>query len=174
MFRMPLLLAAAALMLGACATSTPYAPMDGTYGYAEQRIEDDRFRVMFHGNKSTSRETVETFLLYRAAELTVKSGYDHFLVVEQDTDVSRSYRSTGHEPSVYGYYHVGYRRFPYYAYGYPWSYDVTIRERQEFEAHAFIVLREGPKPEDELRAFDAREVMDNLGPRVRQSLVDAS
>ena len=44
------------------------------YGFSEQRIEDDRYRITFRGNSSTSRETVENSLLYRAAELTVQTG----------------------------------------------------------------------------------------------------
>jgi hypothetical protein len=39
-------------------------------GYSEQQIENNRFRVQFAGNSLTDRKTVETYLLYRAAELT--------------------------------------------------------------------------------------------------------
>ena len=56
-----LALAAGAIALVSCATATPYGPSDGRYGYSEQRIEDDRYRVTFSGNSSTSRETVERF-----------------------------------------------------------------------------------------------------------------
>lgn len=163
-------LCAAVVVITGCATSTPYVPMDGRYGYSDQRIEDDRYRVLFHGNSSTSRETVETFLLYRAAELTLENGFDYFIVEERGTDVDRRYRSVGPDPFVYGYYPYGYGRFPYYAYGYRWSYDVEMREQRRFEAHAFILMRKGTKPEDDSRAFDAREVIDNLGTRVDASL----
>ncbi|MAN66927.1 MAG: hypothetical protein CME91_09805 [Hyphomonadaceae bacterium] len=166
--------AAAALVLGACATSTPYAPMDGRYGYAEQRIETNRYRVAFHGNSSTSRETVEAFLLYRAAELTLENGFDYFLVVERDTDVTRTYTSTGPDRSVYGYYRQGYHRFPYYAYGYPWSYDATVREHRRFEANAYIQMHKGEKPKGDIRAFDARDVIKNLRPGVQKSLTPGS
>src|SRR3546814_2720956 len=70
----------AALMLFACATPTPYQPL-GTRGtgasgcYASQQIEQNRFRVSFSGNQLTSRERVENYLLFRAAELTVQNGY---------------------------------------------------------------------------------------------------
>ncbi|MBI1255299.1 MAG: hypothetical protein GC196_13250 [Hyphomonas sp.] len=170
MFRFSYLIAALTFCLSGCATSTPYAPMDGRYGYSEQQIEADRFRVLFHGNNSTSRETVEAFLLYRAAELTLENGFDYFVVVEQDTDVSRSYTSMGREPLLYGHYLVGHRRFPYYAYGYRWAYDVDVREQRQFEAHAFIRLFRGEKPEGDIRAFDAREVILHLKSRVLQSL----
>jgi hypothetical protein len=164
-------LTAATLMLGACASSTPYMPMNGHYGYSEQRIEDNRYRVVFNGNSATPRETVENFLLYRAAELTIESGYDHFLVIERDVDVERTYTSSGYDRSVYGFYRPGYHRFPYYTYGYPWGYDVTVHERREFEASAYIVMSKGLKPKEDVRAFDARDVIENLQPVVQQSVV---
>lgn len=170
MLRLMLLISVITLYLVACSTPTPYGPMTGRYGYAEQRIEADRFRVLFHGNESTPREQVETFLLYRAAELTLENGFDYFLVIEQDTDISRTYTSTRFEPPLDGYYAFGHQRFPYYAYGYPWSFNVDVRERRQFEAHAFIVLRKGESPEGDPHAFDADEVVRNLKPRVQESL----
>src|SRR6478609_6036647 len=85
-------LAILAATLAACATATPYQPyMQGqaaSGGYSEARIESDRWRVNFAGNSLTSRETVEGYLLYRAAELTVQQGYDWFAIVQRDTDKS--------------------------------------------------------------------------------------
>ena len=166
--------AAAMAVLAACATSTPYGPMDGRYGYSEQRIETDRYRVVFSGNSSTPRETVETFLLYRAAELTRDNGYDYFTVTEQDTDSTSTFTTTGTGPSVFGYYPHGFNRFPYYAYGYPWGYDATTRERRTFEAHAFIRLGRGEKPEDAANAYNAADVIANLEPAIRQSQAQRS
>ena len=163
-------LSAAVIFLTGCATSTPYVPMDGRYGYANQRIENDRYRVVFYGNSSTPRETVETFLLYRAAELTLENGFDYFIVEERGTDIDRTYMAVGPDPYLYGYYPYGFRRFPYYAYGYRWSYGAEMREQRRFEAHAYIVMSKGTKPEGDSRAFDAREVIDNLDARVRASL----
>ena len=65
--------------LAACATPTPYQPNvpgQGSYGgYSEFRVEPDRFRVNFQGNTLTSRETVEGYLLFRAAELYRGTGF---------------------------------------------------------------------------------------------------
>ena len=62
----------AALALAACATATPYQPLRGSGGgFTEQRLQPDRYRVAFVGNDYTSRQRVENYLLYRAAELTV-------------------------------------------------------------------------------------------------------
>jgi hypothetical protein len=168
--------AAAALMLGAaaCATSTPYGPATGQnpYGFSEQRIEQDRYRIVFRGNSSTTRETVETFLLFRAAELTVQNGYDHFVVTEQDTEESRRY--TRSSPAYYGRYPYGFGRyccaFPYYAYGWGWGSDPfydDVREITRYSAIAFIAMGKGPKPADNPQAFDARDVVQSLSSAVQ-------
>ena len=52
----PVLVAAiAALAVSACATATPYQPAAaGRFGgYAEQKLENDRYRVSFSGNSVT-------------------------------------------------------------------------------------------------------------------------
>jgi hypothetical protein len=66
----------ATLGLAACEMApTPYQPATASApGYSEMRIENDRYRVSFSGNSSTPRDVVETYMLYRAAELTLQSG----------------------------------------------------------------------------------------------------
>ena len=87
---------AALALLGACATATPYqAASSGEKGYANQQIESDRWHISFAGNSLTDRKTVETYLLYRAAELTDMEGYDYFRVVQRETDEDRRLVSTG-------------------------------------------------------------------------------
>lgn len=117
-------LMAGVALLTACATPTPYHPASATDpahadGYREARIEPGRWRVAFSGNSLTSRETVETYLLYRAAELTLQNGHDWFHAVERDT-----------------------------------------------EEHVTLVVRQGPRPDGDPRAFDAREVKASLEHRI--------
>ena len=51
---------AIAAVLAACATETPYSPADDRgYGFTEQKIESDRYRITFAGNSLTDRQTVE-------------------------------------------------------------------------------------------------------------------
>lgn len=168
MIRNLALAAAAAASLAACATSTPYQPADrGGYGFSEQRIEDNSFRITFRGNSLTTRETVENSLLYRAAELTLQNGYDHFVVVENETEATRSYSSSA-SPAFYGHYYYGhpsyYYAFPYYAYGFGWGgpYDTYTREYTRYSAVAFVTMHKGAKPADNPHAFDARGVVKNL------------
>ena len=49
-------------------------------GFSERQIEANRFVVSFAGNTVTSRDTVERYLLFHAAEVTLRDGYDYFLV----------------------------------------------------------------------------------------------
>ena len=164
--------AAALLLLAACATATPYGPASqgGGYGFSDQRIESNRFRITFRGNSSTPRETVENSLLYRAAELTVDQGYDYFVVIENDTEADTSFRGSSY-PAFYGRYGYGYPfhrpfySFPYYAYGFGWGYpyDSYVREVTRYSAVAFVAMHKGDKPEANPNAFNAREVLDNLG-----------
>jgi len=175
-------LAASTLVLGACATETSYRPATGSgfarTGYSEQQIERDRFLVSFSGNSYTSRETVDRYLLLRAAELTVQQGADYFVLVERDTDrQTRTYAT----PSFGGYGAFG----PYGAWGSSWRYrgrgfgwrswspfygdpffdrEIDIRTIDRFEANAEIVIGRGPKPAGNMRAFDARGVIDTVGP----------
>lgn len=172
-------------LLGACTTATPYQPnipgQSVQGGYSEQQVEADRFRVTFAGNSLTSRETVEGYLLYRAAELTVQQGYDWFSIIDRNTETDRRtyidrdpFYSPWYGPS-YGYWRPSWRYYggpygwrtwdPYW--GDPfWSNSVDVRTVTKFEASAEIVMRRGAKPADDPRAFDARAVMANLGPRV--------
>lgn len=177
--------AAVALGLAACATPTPYQPVGpgktASGGYSEQRVESNRFRVNFQGNSLTSRETVEGYLLYRAAELTVQNGYDWFAIVDRDTDKSsRTYVEP--DPMYrpwYGSYGLWRPAWRYYGRGYGWrGWDpfygdpfwgdrVDVRTVEKFEASAEIVMQKGAKPEGDVQAFDARAVMENLRSRVQ-------
>ena len=165
-------LGAVAVFVAACATSTPYGPADQSgYGYAETRIEPNRFRVAFSGNSLTDQETVETYLLYRAAELTLEQGHDWFEIVNRDTDASRRLVSSGGSafrgvyPSRFGYryYHPLYGWYPWYD---PFWDDVSYREVTRYEADAEVFMGDGPKPADRSTAYDAREVQTNLGVRI--------
>lgn len=162
-----------AAFLAACATATPYQPAvaDGGDGYVERQIEQNRYSVSFSGNIVTERETVETYLLYRAAELTIAKGYDYFIVANRLMDAKRTYHSfgpTGFYPGFYPNYmyygpHWGWRHYydPFYD-------DVTIRETVRYQAAAEIVMFKGRKPAADPHAFDARDVQASLAPKVQR------
>src|SRR5215475_13702395 len=76
---LPLLLAAG--LLAGCMTPTPYAPRtEGQRtGYTDRALTQTRYRVTFTGNSVTPSETVENYLLLRAAEVTRAAGYSSFM-----------------------------------------------------------------------------------------------
>lgn len=170
-----LLAATAALALSACATATPYGPVgaNSRYGYAEQRLDADRFRVNFSGNSVTSRDQVEMSLLLRAAEITAESGHDWFSTVNRATDRDTRF-SASPDPFYYDRYSPFWgpswrysRRGIWSHWGDPfWGNDLDVRQIDRFEATAEIVMGRGAKPANDPNAFDAREVIQNLGPRV--------
>jgi hypothetical protein len=180
---------ALAALLTACATATPYQPnlpgQTASGGFTDQRLETNRYRVNFAGNSLTSRETVERYLLYRAAELTVQQGYDWFETADRRTD--RSARTVIDEDPFgrpfgygggYGYWRPAWRYYgpryggwrswdPYW--GDPFFASRTeVRTIEKFEASAEIVMHRGSKPGGDPRAYDAREIMANLAPSIQR------
>jgi hypothetical protein len=166
----------APLLLFGCTTATPYQPLaPGTPvsgGYSDQVLDDTHFQVSFSGNDMTPREQVETYLLYRAAELTTAKGFDWFEMVDRHTQNTGAvyadpyYGGWGYwAPSwrfrrrgFYGGYWGGY-------WGDPWG-PGAIDTIESFNASAVIVVGHGPRPPDDPRAFDARQVMQNLGAKI--------
>ena len=181
----------AALLVGACATETTYRPATGQgfarTGYSDRQVEQNRFLVSFAGNSSTPRDTVERYLLFRAAEITLQNGADYFIMANRDTDLqSRTYTTPGFGPG-WGYggfggywgpswryygrgggfgYGRGFGWSPWYGGGFGAWNDFDVQTVQRYEASAEIVTGRGPIPRDNVRAFSAREVTDRLGPTI--------
>ncbi len=169
-----LALFALAIGLAGCMAGTPYKPADDRYGFRETKIEDDRYRVTFAGNNSTSRETVETYLLYRAAELTVDNGADYFRIADRDTEAKTEYFGSGVAGSTLLFRRShqtfgGYTRG--FAYGlypvYP-ATPATAVPATQYKAFADVILLSGEKPEGDATAYDAAEVLKNLGPKIQR------
>ncbi|HBB54846.1 MAG TPA: hypothetical protein DCZ49_01515 [Hyphomonadaceae bacterium] len=179
--RLPLVILSVAA-LAACSTATPYQPAlkRNAPGYKEVAIEDNRYRVSFQGNSLTERDEVETYMLYRAAELTVERGFDYFLISDRDTETERRFRDFGSSAGFAGgfggfggfggsrfgfgtrFFHPG---FGFVGAGSGFFNDIDIREIKKFESFAEVIMGKGEKPDDRL-AFDARQVLINLGPTI--------
>jgi hypothetical protein len=192
MFNLRYMAVAAALTTGlglaACETATPYQPLAKgstvSGGFTDQQLDGEHFRVTFQGNDLTNRETVETYLLYRAAELTVNQGFDWFEMVDRHTDKDKK-TYIDSDPFYGPGYAFGYWR-PYWSYygggfgwrgwdpfwGDPfWADQTQISTVQKFKAGAEIAVGHGPKPQGDPRVFDARAVMANLGPKILRPVV---
>ncbi len=158
-------------LLSACATPTPYQPAVATSGshtgYTDTRIEEGRYRLTFAGNDVTPRETVETYLLYHAADLTLQSGYDWFEIVKRDTDAKTRTMTTYDDPFMDS---VSWRFYRHSRWG-AWGFGMNDWDRESFEftryeASAEILMHKGTKPESQVNAYDAKSVKDSLESKV--------
>lgn len=164
----------APLALAGCTTATPYRPVTSqsvnATGYDSQKLAEGRYRVSFAGNAMTSRETVENYLLYRAAELTIENGYRYFSVAHQDTERKVETRVDRFGSGGYGYWGPTWRYYrprfgwntwdPFY--GDPfWGNDIDVRTVDRYEAFAQIDMKHSVQSGDD-GAFEAQDVINNL------------
>lgn len=147
------------MLLGACATTTPYQPVENGYGYSEQKLESNRYRVTFVGSSRTSRDTVQNYLIYRAAELTLANGYDYFVLAGQDAAAEPGVRNGPRTGISFG---IG-------SFGGSSSFGLGIGTGiggggggEDFRAQADVLMYKGEKPDDRDDALDALEVKTNL------------
>lgn len=159
---------AAAFLLAACqnpATYQPRTPGSST-GYTDEQLAQNRWRVTFTGNSSTRRETVESYLLLRAAEVSLKAGYHWFVFDTRDTEAQTTYQS-----DFVGW--PGWRGRGWYWHSWPyggWGAGggmETTRPITSYEAYAEIVLLTDQQARAEPRAIHAEEVLDHIGPMAR-------
>ena len=154
-------------LLAACATATPYKRMekDGL-GYGDQKLEDNRYRVFFAGNSRTPRETVEDFVLYRAAEVTLENGYDYFVLSDRTTDAD-TYTSSGVSLGIGGIHFGGHS-----AVSIGTGIGIPLGRNSEYYGQAEVTLMKGKKPPNDLAAYDARQVKNQLQRSVARSLME--
>ena len=153
-------------LLSACTTPSAYAPAASEHGqgYADQRLADNRYRVTFTGNSATKRETVENFLLLRAAEVTRDAGYAWFTFDTRDTEAKTTYHTD------FGPYPGWGRGFGWYWHS--WRYDPwdpfwqdTTFPTTRYEAYAEIILLTPEQAKQDAHALQASDVIARLGPQ---------
>ena len=154
-------LMAAALVLTACAAPAVYQPRQGTsgIGYSDEQLAANRWRVTFTGNSATKRQTVENYLLLRAAEVTRQSGFHWFVFDSRDTEAKTTYQS-----DFAGW--PGWRGRGWYRHSWPYDGlgDGPSRPITTYEAYAEIVLLSEAQAKAEPRAMQAEDVIAHLSP----------
>ena len=164
---------------------TPYQPYrshsaGGIHGgYSEQQLAPDRYFVRFHGNSLTTRDRVEGYMLYRAADLTVQNGFDWFLLQDRSTE-HNVHTIVRPDPFYHPWFGAAYAAWRpdwnvYMAgrgwigpYRDPFANELDVRRIEAFEATAQIQMRKGPVPLDEPQAIDAHKVLLELGPTIER------
>ena len=154
-------LLSAVLVLGLSACVTPYAKSGLTGGYDEKELEPGIWRVIFAGNGYTSRETVQTFWLYRCAELTQEKGYDGFEILSNIQLVSL-HQSSSQKARVFLTHGGGGGGGTFFYYG------GSLAEKPVLTAD--IRLLKGPVSAKLPKVFDAAALKLQLEPLVKGHL----
>ena len=75
----------AALIALSTSCATKYQPQGFTGGYDDVQLSADTFQITAKGNGYTSPERAQQMALLRACDLTLRAGYDRFVVGSGDT-----------------------------------------------------------------------------------------
>ncbi len=151
------------LAVSACAPEQPYfGPRDADHptGYTDEKLDQNRYRVTYSGSSATNRESVENFLLLRAAQVTQQAGSNAFMFDMRDTKTHTTYFSDI----------PGWAGPPYYGwYWHSWAYgglgdEVETRPITRYQAYAEIVLLTDAQAAKEPRAINAQSIIQRLGP----------
>ena len=145
---LPLILVAG--LLAACMGPTPYQPrLEGQdTGYTDRALTQNRYRVTFTGNSVTPRETVESYLLLRAAEVARAAGYANFMFDTRNTNANHSYQTIPYGPDPFWGPGFGWGRRGY------WGYWALSREGIYFADRR----DDGARPEISFLSFASERV----------------
>ncbi len=155
-----------AASVAACATApTRYQPAYGPsgVGFSEQRIESDRYRVSYRGGVGAPEAQVTDYALLRAADLTLGSGYEWFIVDQRYTDAPGGYRDTGPRFSV-GVGSGSFGRSSSFGVGLGTSFPLGGASGPALATTLEVRMGRGPKPAG-FNVYDARELKNTIGPR---------
>ena len=168
--------ATALAALAAGCGPTPYGPAAslGGAGYETTQLTQNRYLVSFEGNAATSRQRVETYMLFRAAEVAAQTGHPYFAIVRQDTERDVDVNVFHASPGLYGH---GPRRgrgfgirggfgFPYYS-SVGYGLGPTVTTTDSYEAYATVEMLNAP-PSGRTDVFETQDVISTLTPQVRR------
>jgi hypothetical protein len=144
-------------VLAGCGTR--YQEMGFTGGVAADQVSADTFRILARGNAYTSAETVQDYVLLKAAETTQAQGGTHFIIVgENQANQAVTITSGGTAQTTF----AGNTAFTSYT---PPTSTTMIKPGQ----NVFIkVLRLGPGQQAQ-GAISAAEIIQYTGARVKRS-----
>lgn len=154
----------AAVILASCAT--PYQKNFVGGGYSDKQLSESEYVVSFNGNGYASKERVWYFWIYRCAELTTEKGYSYFTLSPNKKTASAAQTDGALLPAVYrpderagSLVKVKGSSAPIYIYT-P-GYSITT-----WSSNAKVQMFHEQMPVDQLWAFSAKSVLDQLKPYV--------
>jgi hypothetical protein len=162
------------LLISGCTSKPAYrAAKNGSVGYSEQKITDDRYRVQFKSHTKTVADAAD-YALLRAAQLTVQQGYDWFVVTSKETFVesekqqpesSIGFSQTRQVERNCGLLGCETRNRPSSEVGVNINTGSNINRK---EVHSILEIRmgKGVKPNED--SYGAQDVVDNLSQKTNQ------
>ncbi|MCY4427805.1 MAG: hypothetical protein OXC05_12365 [Halieaceae bacterium] len=144
-----LLIVFCSLLFG-CATAYQKAAGKYTGGYRAVELEPGIYRVVFYGNGYTTKETVQTYWLYKCTEVALENGYDGFEILSvinltQNFSVEEFFHGKNPLREAQVYY------FP-----------MDVGPKPELELEGDIRLLRNPVSEMPPKIFDARKLQEAL------------
>ena len=169
-----IMLVLAVLIMAGCASQPDYRQADKSgFGYNESKLSDTQYRVHFKA-KGTDKGKAMDYAMLRAAELTLLEGYDWFVVTDRETLVDKETVQT--TPTA-GFSQRYARVTDCGVLTCRTSYHPTTQfetgvyvggsQKSEIESILSVELGKGTRPTS-ATSFDAREVRENLQPKVEQ------
>lgn len=161
--------------LTSCGTS--YQPV-GEYGgiphggYKSTRINANTFIVSFTGNSSTPKRTVDSYMLYRCARVTMENGYDYFVITSTSASSTNLNLLTKNEfinvPDPAKLYMNQHVKTTYQSYTTSQTATTCFSGCNNYAVSSFAVIQmfTGPVPAGLPRAFSVTDVIAHLGPTV--------
>jgi len=189
--------AATLLLAGGCSAPAPRPVMveqsaEIPYGYNDLDLGDGRFEVTYEtpvlrtSTGTLSREQdVEAqkqraydLALWRAAQIAVDRGYEHFVVVTSSSDADVEVPDDRYDPAYAGFgYGYGHRHYPFgydpYYYGYdrfsPFAYAPPPRYKRDAQMRVTVTMTVREATAQEEGAMDAVATVARLSSRYANS-----
>lgn len=153
--------AATALLL-LCHCATGYHP-PGVFGdgFSEQRVATDRWIVRFDGSAFTPRQRVETYLLFRCAEVTIENNARYFVILGGFSDllVSPDFHPGPTTPTLID--------SPEWLSEEPLAAKTDSSPTRRHAARVIIQTFRERRPRGNARVYEAQELIKQLAPRMR-------
>jgi hypothetical protein len=150
------------VLMSACAT--PYGKYGLLGGFRDSRIDENTFSISVDTNGFTSQQTTSMQALYRAAELTVQSGFDFFVIAGGGSNPSSMMMAMPGATTS----NTTLRASGSYGYATTTTTAAPTMYMPMIFPNATLVIKayRGDRPADLPGAYDARSVMKYLGPQI--------
>ena len=168
------------LVLASGCTSKPdyRSAINGSVGYSEQKITNDRYRVQFKSHSKLVADASD-YALLRSAELTQAQGYDWFVVTSKETFVesekqpdrsSVGFTQTRQIKQNCGLLTCETRSRPSTEVGININSRIDNTHRNDRkEVHSILEIRMGRGVKLNKDSYGAQDVVDNLSQKINQS-----